>query len=359
MNKIFTLTLALAALCCPTLSAKQRTETQLQKLALQKLGLSATTVKGKYSTKSATKVSLTKHLAEKQLSVYGAEGNGFVVLSNDDHFPAVLGYSSDEFDQANLPCGLQWWIGAMESSLETLAESGADVSTIPSYAPSTTIGPLLKTTWSQDEPFNRQCPQYMNNKDSLCLTGCIATALSQILYHHKWPAQATGSGSYTYSYTADGETASKSMNGTRTFGTQYDWSNMLTTYVKEDAAKGTTKNYNDTQANAVAALMADVGAAINMRYSKSSSAAPVVVAPSVLARNFGYDSLSVAYVMRDYYTDDEWGNIIKEELNANRPINFNALNTKNPNYDGVGNHGVDGHSFVVDGMNTEGLLHVN
>lgn len=53
------------------------------------------------------------------------------------------------------------------------------------------ITPLLSTKWGQDYPYNSLCPKTsfsVSNK----LTGCVATAMSQVMYYHKHPQHGEG-----------------------------------------------------------------------------------------------------------------------------------------------------------------------
>lgn len=55
----------------------------------------------------------------------------------------------------------------------------------------TEIKPLLETEWSQEAPFNQLCSYNNGTSISPALTGCVATAMSQIMYFHKWPEKGT------------------------------------------------------------------------------------------------------------------------------------------------------------------------
>lgn len=50
------------------------------------------------------------------------------------------------------------------------------------FTKTSSYGPLLKTYWHQNAPYNRLCP--INSK-----AGCVPVAISQIMNHHKWPSE--------------------------------------------------------------------------------------------------------------------------------------------------------------------------
>ena len=68
-----------------------------------------------------------------------------------------------------------------------------------------------------------------------------------------------------------------------------------------------------------------------------------------LFRHFGY-APTAKFRYRKLYTKDTWMRLIREELSAGRPIAFSGRC-------GFGDE--DGHSFVCDGMDGNGLLHIN
>ena len=196
-------------------------------------------------------------------------------------------------------------------------------------APRKAVAPLLgDMMWNQDEPYNDMCPSYDLN--ARCATGCIATAMAQVMYYHRWPE--TGVGAHTYSPSILG-------GGTLTadFGnTRYAWDDMLPTY---DATS------SEASREAVALLMLHCGIAVDMEYSTSSGAGSAEVAMA-LATYFNYDK-GVAYRQRTNYGSLEWDNAIKSEIDAGRPVIA------------TGRSSAGGHAFVFDGYDDNGLIHVN
>ncbi len=290
----------------------------------------------KYLLKAKTRSAVPNFriLVEKQeLSVLGDEQHGFVIVNNDDQFPAVIGYSQSAYD--TMPPAMEWYIEAAEKSIADIKKNGAFYSPIPpsSEFPSS-VNALVTTTWDQGNPYNTFCPGGNGGKSSLFPTGCVATALAQIMKYHKYPKKGIGDHQYSFK-PADGDGRILSAN----FGeTVYDWNNMLDSY---------SKDYTDEQANAVATLMLHCGVAVEMHYTSSGSGSYGQEACLGLKKFFGYNKNAKLYE-RDYYTAETWMRMIYKELNQNRPIY----------YDGA-SEGSGGHAFVIDGYNNEGLVHVN
>ena len=180
-------------------------------------------------------------LVEKEsLSILGNEQYGFVIINNDDQFPAVIGYSQSAFD--TMPPALEWYIDAANKSIQASINSGAYYDLIPPSGdfPSS-VNSLVKTTWDQGNPYNKFCPGGNGGSSRLYPTGCVATALAQIMNYHQYPERGIGDHQYSFK-PADGDGRIISAN----FGeTYYDWGNMLDDY---------SKVYTDEQADAVATL---------------------------------------------------------------------------------------------------------
>lgn len=259
------------------------------------------------------------------LTVYGTPGQGFVITARSKHLPAVLAYSDSKFPEENLPDGLQWWMDRIGEAVE---HSSYSVPAIEDYTP---VEPLLKTTWAQESPYNVLCPRIGGAWGSTPLTGCVATAMAQILKYFQYPSTSTGKAYYLI----DGSNAKHQV----TLSTTYDWANMLNTY---------TWGYSDDQSKAVQELMRDCGFAAHTTYSTQGSGATAYDAGYGLAHNLRYDSLALSVDRRIFFADDDWMAAIYGELQAHRPILYNAVD---PN--------MMGHAFVLDGMDGEGRVHIN
>ena len=268
--------------------------------------------------------------------------SGFIIVSGDDRAKEILGYSdTGSFNINTLPSNFASWLGfyqnemkaLMEQSEETtitsttLLSSSTNVATRQtSYAAS--IAPLLgNIKWDQGAPYNNLCPLIKDTTRSV--TGCVATAMAQVMRYYKWPVKGTGSHTYTTSSLSKSLTADFS-NAT------YDWANMTETY---------NSSSTEAQKTAVATLMFHAGVAVDMNYGETSSASSIDMAKALFTY-FGYDSNLQSY-QRDYYSSPEWVDMIKTELNASRPVLY------------AGQSSDGGHQFVCDGYDSNGLFHFN
>ena len=258
--------------------------------------------------------------------------NGYVVVAGDDLVQTpVLGYSDNgSFDTENMPENMKWWLGEYARQIEYLKSHPEAVpakSSAKSADALKEVAPLMKSKWDQGSPYNIMCPE-LNWKRTY--VGCVATATSQIMYYHKYPAVGTGTHSYQWK------------TGNRTITTDFskypfDWDNMLNTY---------TGNETEEQCNAVATLCYCAGAMADMDYSPTGSGTFTSLVPRALHKYFGYDD-AMLVALRDYYTSEDWDNMIRSEIDAGRPVLYSGANVQ------------IGHAFVLDGYTIGGYFHVN
>lgn len=328
-----TLTLFIASLLAMPNFANDRSEEEMQTIALQALCSSNLQAGG--AKKAAANIAVEKYQSLDMVNVYGIKGKGVVFISKDDDIEPVLGISDEDFDVNNMPCGMKWWLNTANKSLERMKAKGNTYSANP-MAASGRPTYFIKTNWNQDTPFNNLCPRI---NGSAAPTGCIATAMAQIMKHYQYPATSKGTGIYsvtTYKDKNDKEGTTKWYK--RELGHTYQWTAMLSSYGMM------TEDEND----AVATLMADAGAACQMNYQANSSGTIEWYAAKGFAENFRYDSLAISCLQRDFYTDAEWMEMVRKEMEAKQPVLY------------CGSDEIEGgHAFLLDGIQSDGKVHVN
>ena len=328
-----TLTLFIASLLAVPNFANDRSEQEMQTIALQALCSSNLQAGG--AKKAAANIAVEKYQSLDMVNVYGIKGKGVVFVSKDDDMEPVLGISDEDFDVNNMPCGMKWWLNTANKSLERMKAKGITYSANP-MAASGRPTYFIKTYWNQDTPFNNLCPQI---NGSAAPTGCIATAMAQIMKYYQYPATSKGTGIYsvtTYKDKNDKEGTTKWYK--RELGHTYQWTAMLSSY-------GIVSKDED---DAVATLMADAGAASQMNYQANSSGTIEWYAAKGFAENFRYDSLAISCLQRDFYTDAEWMEMVRKEMEAKQPVLY------------CGSDEIEGgHAFLLDGIQSDGKVHVN
>ena len=263
--------------------------------------------------------------------VFNAVGEqGFVLVSAEDNARAVLGYSDEgHIDAQNIPANMRAWLQMYADELARAAKAPAatDAQRSVEYYPA--VEPLIgNVAWNQDAPYNNHCP-IDPNSNQRSVTGCMATAAAQVMYHHKYPKKGTGS----YSYWCGWENLSVDFSKAT-----YDWDHMLPSY---------KNGYTQQESDAVAQLMYHVGVASNMWYGSSASGAAMGTAAQAMVRHFDYDA-AIRVLMKDYMDEEAVMDAIVADLQGSRPVFIEALTKKD-----------EGHAFVCDGIQADGYIHIN
>ena len=321
--------------------AEDISEEQARQIAVQFWGDSTPST----ARRAAASLLLTYQPEGSEFYVFNRPGgDGWVIVAGDNGAsPTILAYSDKgSFDYNKSPDATKTILTGYTKSIQDLRQSGISES-IPSKAPKRAaiiVAPLLKTSWNQNTPYNNQCPT-ADEGGGRCPTGCVATAIAQIMNYWQWPKQGYGKHTNTDN------------NETRDFSqSTYDWDNMLDSY----------SDYTEVQANAVAQLMADVGCAMNMMYRSSESGTLSIDAAQALLRNFSYSGELHMHHMMDKKgikvnnLTAEQGSEIDEDDEA---LIRSELASKRPIYMGVSTRYWRKHAVVCDGYDADDYFHIN
>lgn len=262
------------------------------------------------------------------------EEDGFVIISADDRAYTILAYSDKgHFDSSSLPENARAWLKGYVQAIEAVAERADIAASAPAYSKTyTPVAPICRTQWGQGYPYNEQCPVERGLKS---VTGCVATAAAQIMKVHNYPEKGTGSHSYTW-LNRDNQLAVLSVDFENE---RYAWNLMLDNY---RATSATVE-----QKAAVAKLMYHCGVACNMKYTSDESTAYYNDMMYGLINYFGYDKgIRVSY--REYLLEETMVDSIAADLSQGLPVFMTAQTKKE-----------EGHAFVCDGIDKDGLLHIN
>lgn len=279
--------------------------------------------------------SLKKQQAETQPYYVFNVGHrqGFVIVSGDDQTISVLGYADEgDFSEESMPENMQAWLDEYSRQIVYLWDEQAQgrqvgLAKAPKKSSRPAIAPLLSCQWNQGAPYNNNCP--MDGKER-SVTGCVATAMAQVMYYHKYPERTTA---VIPAYT----TESKSLSVSSKPISDIDWGHMLPTYSGNETA---------VQKAAVAHLMELCGASVHMDYTSNSSGAVSEEVAAALKNYFGYDK-ALRDEVRNDYSEAAWINLIYEELANNGPVFYRGQSKGG------------GHAFVVDGYDGDGYFHLN
>lgn len=339
MKRLYLLSLLIMLFVSTSALASPRTFSQAKAIAERKAALLGIKIDKKAAAKAPSMNGGTTTAVSPYYVFPFGENKGFAIVSGDDDMPEIVGYADHgTYDANNMPAAMAAFLNNYRATIEAMKQGNA--SAIKNIAEAkalranntratTAVSPLLgDIKWNQSEPYNNMCPKY--DGTNLSATGCVATAMAQVMMYWKYPKELKADineyKTYTHKLPVAGELK----------GQKYDWDNMLPTY--------TNNNYTQIQADAVAKLMLHCGKAVEMDYGEESGA---IVTPGRLAKYFGYDSDLMLDLMRSCFTLAEWTAIIDKELQAKRPILYSGITTNG------------GHQFVCDGSDGNGLYHIN
>ena len=265
------------------------------------------------------------------------EGEGYVIASGDDSVYPVLGYTDEgTFDYARLPENMKYWLGWQTLQLEDIQQNPITDPRRPLLEATThpAVATLCTSRWNQGAPYNDECPMYFTLGRSV--TGCVATAMAQILYYHRSKSVTEVQKDIPgYETWTSHETFGKLKVEGIPAGSPLDWDNMIDSY-----------GGNGKQKKAVAQLMHYCGVAVHMDYTNSSSGAQSAEVDDAFRNYFGYGN-SVKYITTDNPGGDSWDNYLYNEVAAGRPVYLSGSNS-----DG-------GHAFVCDGYDGNRCFHIN
>lgn len=258
---------------------------------------------------------------------------GFVIVAGDDAVSPILAYADrGDFSEREMAPAAKAMLESYAQQIEMIQQNPSlVVAASTSYA---AIEPLVQTKWNQGAPYNYMCPT-ISGEEEQSVTGCVATAMAQIIYYHKYPVEQTKAiPAYQLS---SGDVIPGADPVT------LNWDAMQLSYTGSEAV-------DDPSALAVAQLMLLCGKSVQMDYSSYASGAVSELVPTALKEYFDYDG-AAHMVYRDEYANADWEKMIYDELAAKRPVYLSGTS--------ISGTSVVGHAFVCDGYDGEGLFHIN
>ena len=323
------------------------------------------------------------------LYVYNTSENGFIVVASDNRIEPILAYSDEgTFDKDNVAPGANFWFEVYEDVIdyivrndvrevnEQITQKWEDLynGIMPEKSRDAiypqTCRPLIQTHWGQGthqgsfeesfwhDKYNRFCPwYYKNGKKYRTATGCVATALGQLLnYLQATPRVSTMH--YAFTHNVDSEHPNefsnlhlRNLNGVEITSTSY-FCNTLNN-IRRYYSWGDW-NISDSFERA-AKIMYDCGLAVDMSYGYSSSASMLASscpnrssAEKALKDYFGYNAYGL---LKKDFSDDQWRDTLKKYISQGKPLLYRGDSTQ---------HGEsESHTFICDGYDEWNCFHFN
>ena len=257
-----------------------------------------------------------------------ADGDGFVIATAGDDSDIIAYSTTSAFDEAQLsPAMTAWmktWQGQLKSSRHNTAKKVK-----PRFSPEDNIAPLLDTQWDQGNfmgnAFNKLAPIV---NDSVCVSGCVATAMAQVMKYHQWPTDSCpGIPGYDSGRAGVLDSLPPCL---------FEWEKIVNIYDGSES---------EEEAMALANLMLYCGHAVKTQYAPKISEAYGRDAVKAFVEVFGYKNAK--YVKYANYDENSWNRLIYNELSCSRPVVYFGFSTQG------------GHCFVCDGYDGNGFYHIN
>jgi hypothetical protein len=315
--------------------AQKMDYSEVKKVALNAYSLNSNPKSSNYKIKDVIPISDNDVIA---YYIFNFEPKGHIVVSNDKAFEPILGYglnSTIDFD--SIPPGLKYLLNNFKKEISYTRQQGIvtsretaekwdyylnfdEIITLKSYSSGTY---LLQTKWGQGLGYNRFCPLDPNTSNRT-IVGCGGVALGQILYY--WQCRVFPDNSISYTPTGFPGPISLTFSGQN-----YNWSGM---------SKTSPDDYN-------ALLLYHSAVSICSNFTDSSTSSYTNYARTALVSYFGFNANNTQY--KNNFPNDTWINMLKTEINAERPVFYAGYNNSE-NY---------GHAWVIDGYKNDNTFHCN
>ncbi len=302
-------------------------------------------------------ISHTNSQNENVYYVFNFKNGGFVMVAADKRVNPILAYSPENNYQEKVPA-VEAFVSAYEAEITDVKAEifQPDANVSAKWAEleegkirKDIVGPdkiLLTCKWNQDKYYNALCPYMVESElteaqdagvtlstyDYHVPNGCVALAMAQIMYYHRYPRK--GSASHQYTTTKYGKLSANFAN------TQYDY----------EAMTDNVYGYSD----AVARLIYHCGVGVNMGYNGKGSGASWKECLSAFKSYFSYKN--AVHYDRYLYADNVWFDMLKTQIDSGWPVYYHACTA-------AGEQVRDGcHAFVIDGYqqdNADNFVHIN
>ena len=276
--------------------------------------------------------------------IFNIDGGGFIIVSGDDRASQVLGYSDEgRLNFNDMPENLTELLYSYKLQIEYL--QAHPTLNVPKRLTSDNsvviVEPMAISKWGQGPPFNMMCP--LANTGKPCKVGCAGVQMSQICYYWKYPVTCGPLPAYYCSRLL--------ITLEELPETTFDYDKMLLSYCHwdYDLGKEVQDTYTDEEAQEVAKLCRYVGHAAKMNYGATGSASDATKKLAGM-KALGYNPNAKA-IYKSSYTLEKWEQIMREELDAGRPIMYGAKNAAVQTS--------TSHAFIMDGYDSNGYFHIN
>jgi len=272
--------------------------------------------------------------------VFVFDDGGWIAVSAEDAVTPVLAYAfSGGYSREDQPPQFITWMEGYSRQILEARQKGltpsdevagewerllsSDPGAFNPVPDSRDVSPMLTSTWNQGSPYNFLCPADPSGPGGHVYSGCVATAMAQVMYYYRWPVNGTGQHCYNPS--------GYPQQCADFAATPYKWDEMLNSTTLKDTA--------------MCLLQWHCGIGVNMMYGAGGSGAYREDAAAAMRNYFKYHP-NTELVYKSDYSESEWASLLSENLDAGRPMYYHGF-------------GSGGHAFNVDGYQGSDYFHFN
>lgn len=268
----------------------------------------------------------------ERLILHQFAGGGFLLMSADDAFPAVLAFSEKGNTELEHPAFLEFCAQYGREIYETAANkncSHPSWSGTPAFtktAVQAEIQPLINSTWNQNPYYNQAFPYFLESgyTDKRAYAGCVAVTAGQLLRYYGHPARGYGRRTY---YSEDMQSMQSAWFDTTVYHWEIMPDSLCTRYGVLTA--------DDAEVAAVSQLLYQLAVSVEMEMKTDGSASSFDDLIYALVSYFDY-SPQMRLLRKSQYDTESWHSMLKTELEAGKPLPYSG-------------QGSGGHAFLCDG----------
>ena len=284
------------------------------------------------------------------LYVFNFENGGYVVVSADNRFTPIVGYSPNGYyEEGNMADGFEFLMWEFSEMIAFIREK--DIAAEPEYvekweryqsdSPTRGITEVIvapmTALWDQGSPYNYYCPAAPGGQGGKAWAGCVATAMSIIMYYWRWPLQGVGERAYNPTNNQFCPGVVFPNLHVKFDEAYYDYNGMW----GHPTLPASNYFYEP-----IALLQYHAGVSVRMMYCGDGSGAYSVDVPVSMKNHFKYDP-SIKHVQKNNTTTAQWGAMLKEQLDLKQPVYSSGQSPSG------------GHAFVCDGYDSNDMFHYN
>ena len=265
---------------------------------------------------------------------FNLAGDGWIIMAATTVIDPIIGYNTEGWlDPEDFPANMKWWVEGYSDMVSEIQQLDAEndypddpmwtALNTKTYKGDTKEAShlLMSENWSQGNnyypTFNSFCPQSITD-GRYAVTGCVATAISQIIHYFRYPKKGTGLARYWLRQQLTSEEAAQMPNDNLKYNFDDSAAFNYDLMPNRPLDNNGNQTCTDEEMRECARLNYAVGVAVKMGYHPDGSGAVSMNVPGYISQYFKYERGQLIY--RNGTTDTAYMNAIRRNLMNNIPL---------------------------------------